>query len=171
MGTPPTFPIGSTPGQAELQFALDPPRASVSGPSTSLADDVLTVVTFGTLKWDTDGMWDAGTPTRLTVQTPGLYTVTMIATVPTAAYGRLSINLRSNAGGIATGGTSILTHTPVNTTITGATLAANSSLSGAVTLEQPFVAGDYVEMFVLQKSGATRTLSAAFLFLRWVAYL
>lgn len=171
MGTPPTFPIGSTPGESELQFALDPPRASISTTSTSLADDTYTVVTFTALKWDTDGMWNAANPTRLTVQTPGLYSVTMFANLPTAAYGRLSINLRTNAGGLISGGTSVLTHTPVNTTITGATLTANTNLTGTVTFDQPIAAGDYVEMFVLQKSGATRTLAAGLLFLRWVGYL
>ena len=168
MGTPPTFTDGTVVNAAALAFALDPPRGSVSADSGSFADDVSTAVTFSALKWDTDGMWDAGNPTRLTVRTPGLYQVSVLARMPTALYGRLDLNLRANAGGVAGSGTSIFTYTALNATVTG---TANGPIAANFILDQPVPANDYFEVFLRQKSGATRTLDAAYLFLRWVAYI
>ena len=108
MATPPTFGTGTTPGQADLQFILDPPRAQSfqAATPTTLADNVMTVLTWDANLYDSDGMWNAGQPTRLTVKTAGLYYCQAMARVPIAAYGDLSINPRMNAGGVAASGTS-----------------------------------------------------------------
>lgn len=181
MGTPPTFPNNSTPGQADLQFILDPPRAQAFQATTpvALADDVNTLLTFDTIMYDSDTMWNGGTPSRLTVKTPGLYYCQAMVRVPTAVYGNLSINPRMNAGGVASSGTSIVTHSHINTTIvpgTSGSLTANVSLSARIAFELVFAVNDYVEVFVRQKSGATRNTdngsggNVCGLSMRWVAY-
>jgi hypothetical protein len=44
-----------------------------------------TDVTFSSASWDTDSMFNAGTPTRITINTAGLYVVTMVGAVSATA--------------------------------------------------------------------------------------
>lgn len=168
MATPPTFANNTVVTAADLAFALDPPRGFVSAAAGSFADTVKSAITFTALGWDTDSMWSAGTPTRLTTQTPGLYSLTITVTMASAVYGLLNINPRANSGGAAGGGTTIYNYAPINATVTGTT---NGAVTANFTMERQFNAGDYVEVFVEQKSGATRSLTLAYLQMRWLAYL
>lgn len=168
MATPPTFSDGTVVTAADLAFALDPPRGFISSTSGSFANTVKSVITFSTLGWDTDSMWSAGTPTRLTVKTPGLYVVTTSVIMAAANYNLLNINTRANAGASGTGGTSIYNYVPLNVAVTG---TATAFVATNFVIEREFTTNDYVEVFVEQQSGATRTLVEARFQMRWVAYL
>jgi hypothetical protein len=81
--TIPALPAGYVVQLADLQnlaaaatFALGKPMSSVIDNTGAQAIGVtFGVVTFTTVVFDLDGMWAAGNPTRLTVQTPGWYKV------------------------------------------------------------------------------------------------
>lgn len=58
------------------QETLQRPSASIRAaiPSTqNVAPNTFAVVTFAAVDWDTDIMWNAGTPDRLTIKTAGFY--------------------------------------------------------------------------------------------------
>jgi hypothetical protein len=84
-----------------------------------------------------------------------------------ANYSLLNINTRANAGSSGTGGTSIYNYVPLNVSVTG---TATAFVATNFVIEREFVTNDYVEVFVEQSSGATRTLVEARLQMRWVAY-
>jgi hypothetical protein len=81
--TIPALPAGYVVQLADLQnlaaaatFALGKPMSSVIDNTGGQAITTsFAAVTFTTAVFDLDGMWAAGNPTRLTVQTPGWYKV------------------------------------------------------------------------------------------------
>lgn len=61
-----------------LNFLLAPPECRVdqtSAQSIPTGVTTATAITFDTLVKDTDGMWDSGHPTYITIQTPGWYEI------------------------------------------------------------------------------------------------
>lgn len=91
---------------------------------------------------------------RIIFNTPGLYDISILLTYPTAIYtGTSNMNVRKNAGGSGVGGTSVKTH------------YFNDSGSATANVQEDFfmvmAAGDYLEVFVNQQSGATRVNTAS----------
>ena len=62
-----------------INFLLDPPECRIDQTTvaTSVANSITTctAITFQSASLDNDGMWNAATPTYLTIQTPGWYEV------------------------------------------------------------------------------------------------
>jgi hypothetical protein len=95
-------PAGSIANASQLNavayacsFLLDKPIALVydSAGSQALSTSLNgTVISFGSAYYNTDGMWSSGSPTKLTIQTPGYYKVsygihTQGGTLPTSLGG------------------------------------------------------------------------------------
>lgn len=61
-----------------LNFLLDPPECRINqttAQAVANSTTTNTAMTFQSASLDNDGMWDAGHPTYLTIQTPGWYEV------------------------------------------------------------------------------------------------
>ena len=153
--TPPTFTAGQvlTASQCNqlvtcLNFWASPPRALISKSGTqSLTSGVVTVLTFDTESYDTDGMHDTATNnTRLYAKTAGYYAISATIGFATNGTGTRGIQLRLNAAGSASGGT--LLYDLTFPTVSGA--------NATVILPQftyPLALDDYVELFGSQSSG------------------
>lgn len=152
MGTPPTFTDGTVVHDTDLNFLVNPPRAKVyqTAAGTACADNTSTALVFDAVEYDTDSMWSAGTPTRLTAKTAGLYHCELWVRFPTAVYTTMILTPRIN--GASLGG-----YAAWNLSITGATVTAQTALSARFTMDEEFAIGDYLESYPTQRSGATRT--------------
>lgn len=53
--------------------------------TTNLSYTTGTDITWESAAWDTDGMWSAGSPTGVTIQTTGLYLITIIGRMQATA--------------------------------------------------------------------------------------
>lgn len=148
----PSFTNGAVVTQTDLQFLIDPPRCQVSqsaaGTATSLPDATSTVVTFDTNVFDTDSMHSTASFTsRIVINTAGTWDIHAYCALPSATYTALNFNLRLNAGGSSSGGTSLRNHP-----------FGGGVQAGRLLLTRTFIAGDYVELFVSQTSGAARVV-------------
>lgn len=109
----------------------------------SIPSGVQTAVAFDLARYDTDGMWSAGMPTRLTIQTAGRYHVGFIA----------SFDEPTGAGSLR--GASLW----VNGTLVIATVVVLPRPGGSQTQlpvvsgDYAFAVGDYLEGRVVQDSG------------------
>lgn len=113
---------------------------------------VPTLLTFDGENDDTDGMHSISTNTsRILLNTAGLYEVNFFNRWPSGMTGNITLNLRLNSGGVATGGSSLYT------------LADGPNASGTTTLQyvigyRPATPGtDYLELFATQNSGSSKT--------------
>jgi hypothetical protein len=163
VGVAPTFTDGNVVHQADLAFALDPPRVQCyQGTGVSCTNSTFTLMTFDTDVYDTDVMHDTSSVTsRVVFKTAGTYLIqaySAFGSVPTAH----SINVRKNSGGSNSGGSSLRTHQ------FGGVQAAR------LVFDLQFSQDDYIEVFVLQTSGGSLTTSTGNLVTgvtaRWVAY-
>lgn len=143
-----------------LDFLLNPPRCQVSPSSTTAcADGTSTLVSFDAFQYDTDNMHDPGTfPSRITFTTAGLYMLHVYIRLEgtSVTWTRILSQLRLNAGGSSSGGTVIHNHADA-----GPSAATNNWRSVRYSLERTFAAGEYIELFVTQTSGASRNLSGS----------
>lgn len=165
MGTIPPLPsitAGENPTAAKLNqwssaidFWSNPPQASIYQTTTSTS---FTTGTWGLVGFDAEifdivqagdsPMHDTATQnSRLYFRTAGKYVVSGQLTFVTNATGSRSVDLRMNAAGSSSGGTSLV-------------LQSVAALASATTVLVPevtyaFAAGDYVELFGLQTSGGT----------------
>lgn len=110
----------------------------------SIASATFTTITYQVADIDTDGMWDPGTPNRLTFLTPGVW---LLVGCPrfSATAGQKRIYLTKN-------GTDIATNT------IGITDAAAGSSIIQVVVPARFVAGDQIYLVAYQDSGAGQNL-------------
>jgi len=126
--------------------------ARVSGGTpTSVPDDTATAVVFDTEAYDTDGYWDAGAPTRITIADEGTYHIGAQVEVDALDdFSLLRFWFRLN------GTTTIATHSQKNT-------AAGSEPVSAVTLstDYEFAAADYVQVFVYHENTGATTIEAS----------
>jgi hypothetical protein len=101
--TVPVMPAGYIATAADMnnlayaaQFLLTKPITRVVDTAGSQAVTTAFVqVTFSSASFDTDGMWNSGTPTRLTVQTPGFYKIDYC--IQAAVASGTSINMNTQA--------------------------------------------------------------------------
>lgn len=79
-------------------------RDAAGGQSLSTSSGSPTQISFATKDIDTDGMWSAGSPTFLTVQTPGWYKFRYSVAVGTGGSVRVNCHMRSTSGANNPGG-------------------------------------------------------------------
>ena len=131
------------------------PMARVTASSFVLTNNVESTVTFNTEVFDTGGMWDAGTPTRLAARARGVYSFVggaVFASNASAGYRRLRIN-HSRYGDVPTWD---LQQDSVG------------DLRLLTTDMWPFEPGDYIELMAFESSGANQTVSLSSLCLAYM---
>lgn len=141
-----------------LNFLANPPKCDLAMNSAlAHVDNVATLQSYDTEVFDDDTMHSTSTnPSRVTFTTGGRYHIGIFVFLPQVptTYGTYTVNLRLNSGGSSAGGTSIRSFS--YGTPGGAPAQTNTNLTRA------FSAGDYVEVFVTQRSGgSTRTTDAS----------
>ena len=150
-----------------VAFLMDPPRCHAynsTGQAFANGSTVLCTWDAEVYDWGTTPMHDNVTnPSRITVPETGLYDCAIfIALSSSISYSQLDVNPRINAAGSSSGGSSIRTWA-----------CANGTGQVQLAFERRLTAGDYVEVFVTQTSGASRTSQAFSLGqgmqMRWVA--
>jgi hypothetical protein len=134
-----------------LGALLNPPQALVhrTDASATLASGTTYIATpWQVAATDTDGMWNAANPTRLTIGTAGYYLIQAKYVWGNYAAGYRSTWLKVNAGGNPAAGTGLDNDLvqPVPATTTTTRLITSRLM----------VAGDHLELFTYQTSGATQ---------------
>jgi len=81
-----------------IKFLANPPACRIyRATNQSIPDNVETAISFSNARWNTDNMWTVGSPTRVTINTAGLYVITFTALVESAGdYALVFGNLRVN---------------------------------------------------------------------------
>ncbi len=132
-----------------IEYLMSPPRCQIyNGSGQSISNSTLTVLSFDTAAYDYSSMHDAGSPTRVTIPDDGLYLVHGYVrfSATGVTFTRLRLQMRIN------GATVIHNHATA-----GATAVTDDWISLRVSIEREFQAGDYLELLVIQTSGASRT--------------
>ncbi len=136
-------------------FQLAPPQcAAYRTAALSPVTSTWTVIPLDAEVYDTDTpkMHDLVTnPSRIIAQTPGKYLVTAQVTFASNATGIRQMAIQKNAAGVVPGGTTIAEHR--NTAISGA------STTLPIATQVVMAAGDYLELFGWQSSGAGLALT------------
>lgn len=157
--TLPTWTVGAKITASKLtqvgtavSYLLDPPRVlAFDGAGVSCTNNTATLIPWNSELWDTDTMHDTVTnPSRVTINTTGTYAVTVAIRFglgPT--FTTFNVNIRRNAAGSSSGGTSTYTFTQ------GA--PGGGPATARFYCELPLIAAEYYEVFVTQKSTAART--------------
>lgn len=158
MATPPAFTDNVPVTAADLTFGISMPRVQAyQNTGATIGDNVSgALINFDTEWYDTDGMFDLANPSRLVINTPGLYYVTGYVRLPQATYTRVGLMFRLKAAGGNLAGTEIVKD--VKWAQTFSTPTNSDGMMHRTFFEQEFVAGDYLEMFLMQSSGASRVL-------------
>ena len=178
--TSPTFTAGAvlTAAQENQQrdvdnFLLNPPqcnayRSAALSPATAtwtavgLDAEVFDIVQSG----DSPGHDNATNNTRIFARTAGKYEVTGQVTFAANATGIRALSINLNAAGNVASGT-VLISAQVNNLGT-----ASTAVPAGVVQVYPMAAGDYVELFAYQSSGAGLALNTGlantYLRIKWV---
>jgi hypothetical protein len=133
----------------------DYPRVHAYDGSGNVVADVSVVklILLDSEVYDTDNMHSTASNTsRIVFTTAGLYSVDVQVQFPSATYTAGNLNIRLNAAGASGGGTSLL-NLQFN-------VAAAAFGSPHAVFSRFFAAADYIEAFVSQTSGASRTTVA-----------
>lgn len=142
----PAGPMGSTGPQGEE----GPPPPGVGARVTSsldlpIADQTATILVFNTVRWDESGVFDGGSPTRLTIPTTGKYFVFAHLRFPPHGGGTRQVYLLRNG-----------TETIALNGVGGGSHYAALSVSTVAAFE----AGDWVEVQVWQDTGGPLVVSS-----------
>lgn len=138
------------PGLRFLGPAGGTPRGAAVYRNTlqAAANDTLTALSFTTVRWDSDKMFDSAASTqRLTCRTAGVYVISAHVEFATNATGERTLYLRLN-------GTTYIAVQRSN-----AVAASPHQMSVARVWE--LAAGDYVEALVRQNSGVSLNVGGA----------
>jgi hypothetical protein len=145
------------------KFATNPPCARLRGVLTAQSiatGGAGTPVAYTVADLDTDAGWASATPSRYVCQVPGWYSVSAYVSFASNATGTRVVSLAKNGANL-------------DGTVVG--VPANSASSTSITTGQlvQLAAGDYLECWVAQTSGAALAISsiagfAACLNLDWV---
>lgn len=165
--TIPSLSAGSVVQLADLQNLAAAATFALGKPMTTVIDNTggqaittgFLAVTFTTVVFDIDGMWLAGSPKRLTVQTPGWYKV------------RYGINLGTNGGCYNTAvGSTTGSNNPAGSGINSAKYWAGYSDEAASTNgwasasgDWPFYLyqGDFLQVFIQAAATGSSTGTSA----------
>lgn len=120
------------------------PAARIAATATQSLPVGTTIRTYNTARFDTDNIWSASTPTRLTCKTPGVYTITghIEFTASTPLTGYVQIYLRKNG---------------VADAYLASQFIPQGGYGGTVTTTTQLAAGDYIEFAIANQSGSTLT--------------
>jgi hypothetical protein len=146
-----------------LNFSLDPPRVhAYDNTGLSCGDGSTILVTLSGEAYDTDSMHSTSSLTsRIVFTTAGLYELQLTVAWPNATYSVSDIMLRLNGAGAVGGGTLIRTQN------------YQTARVPTMLIQRFFNAADYVEFWVTQTSGGSRTTIAGtyatYVHARWVA--
>lgn len=128
-------------------YRVPPACIAYRNTAQSTTNSTITAVSFTTAGVDTDGMFSAGSPTRITVQTPGIYMVTANLSLDANVTGQRELSVVQTSTSSPTWNIQWLTSSAVvNPTIN---LYAEMSCSAITTA----IAGDYFTMQAWQNSG------------------
>lgn len=152
-----------------IDFLLDPPRVKAyqgTTPTTAATSGTAQLILWDTEQYDTDSMHSTSVNTsRLTIVTGGMYDIKTSLYCVANATGWRQIEVRKNSGGSAVGGTQLAQ-------FRAATSPTSSAWVGG-DLDEPLVAGDYIECFFTQTSGGSLASvvgqSFSWFSARWVA--
>lgn len=157
--TPPDFTAGQVLTAAELDsvstvlnFWASPPRVHVynSTALTHTTSSTWYLHTWDSELYDTDTIHSTSTNTsRLVIQTAGVYEIVGQCGFDNNSTGTRGVNIRLNSAGSQTGGTSLVQTNGPPTPDT-----SSCHIATPVILYE-LVAGDYLEMFSVQRSGGT----------------
>lgn len=115
----------------------------------AIPNNVSTPVTFNTERHDTDGMHDtAVNPSRITIKTPGIYSLKAGGQFAAHATGFRVLSIRKN-------GATVLSEVQQD----GDTGDQNALTLGVPATDVLLAAGDYVELFAYQNSGGALNLT------------
>lgn len=138
-------------------FLMNPPLCDLAMNTGLLhANGTATLETYDTESADTDAMHSTvSNPSRIIFNTSGRFHLSAYVFMPQipTTYSTYTVNLRLNSGGSSAGGTSIRSFS--YGTPGGAPAQSVTHLSRVCT------AGDYIEVFVTQTSGSSRTTDAS----------
>ena len=136
-----------------VAFWQNPPAALITGNAgQSTTSGAYLLVAFPTTSYDTDSM--VTSTSRITIQTPGRYAIAAKLTFAANTTGIRRIMIRKNAAGSSTGGTELYTET--TQAITSAGIKTPVSMPAGP--EFQLSAGNTIEVFAFQDSGAALTL-------------
>ena len=154
-----------------VEFLLEPPHARVRRDTTqSLTDGAFTTISFTVCDKDNDSMWSAGSPTLLTVQTPGWYEITYggSCVTPGANY-RLICGLIYNGSlDHANGGTRGRSDVVA--------VSGSNATTGGRMYSMFLNTGDTIGLVLYQQSGSAKNTTVSgeydqpFLALKWVSF-
>ena len=136
-----------------VAFWQNPPAALITGNAgQSTTSGAYLLVAFPTTSYNTDSM--VTSTSRITIQTPGRYSIAAKLTFAANTTGIRRIMIRKNAAGSSTGGTELYIET------TGAIGAAGVKTPVSIPAGPEFQlsAGDTLEVFAYQDSTAALTL-------------
>lgn len=134
-------PSWQTPG------TVSAPKVKVSRPvSTPVANNSEVPITFTVENFDTDTMWGTSTPTRITFTTAGVYSIQGNCVWEENTVGRRYSLIRSM-------GSTILSQSDANVSTANGVATHHHSVLYSAT------ASEYIELFVLQSSGGTISLT------------
>jgi hypothetical protein len=130
-----------------LNFILNYPCAyAYKTADGALAHATWDAINFGAESYDSHNAHDNSTNnTRLIFPENGVYELKAHGAWDTNANGIRGLNIRKGAGGVQTAGTDVITDVIAG----NGTTQARLSLS----IDQQFIAGEYVELFAYQGSG------------------
>lgn len=137
-----------------VAYAIDnQPRVAVyvNSAAVSCANDTLTRLDYDAevTGSDTDAMWTDATPSRVKINTSGWYHFEFFCAFDSGpTFTDLVLNPRLNSGGTSGGGTSLRSYT-----------FGSGRRVARFGMDRKYSAGDYVELFVSQTSGGTRSTS------------
>lgn len=117
-------------------------------PTTAGTSGTAQLILWDTEQYDTDSMHSTSVNTsRITIATSGMYDIKTSLYWVANATGYRQIEIRKNSGGSAAGGTQIAQ-------FRAATSPTSSAWVGG-DVDEPLVAGDYLECFATQTSGGS----------------
>jgi hypothetical protein len=169
--TIPTMPAGYIATAADMnnlayavQFLLNKPIArAVDTAGTQAVTITDTAVTFGAASFDTDGMWNIGTPTRLTVATPGFYKMDYCVQAAVASGTSINMNTRLTITTGANNPAGAGVATQIYAGYGGGSSAGGLRAAGHASGILPFYmyVADYISVSVIAASaGSTLSISA-----------
>lgn len=146
VGDPLTATLWNDDVRDAIAFLVDPPKCALTTAAQATTNNVYALLSWDTEKYDNDAMHDLVTnPSRVTFKTAGIYLVSYNASWVANATGTRTVDVRLNAGGVQTNGTS------VDFSRINAPAAGVSTTQGC--FQARFAANDYIEFFIVQTSG------------------
>lgn len=112
----------------------------------SCPNGVATPITFDTVRFDNDNCWNAGNPSYLLCNTPGIYVISGAIAWAGNATGARMVGIQVNGIPIASQ--------------RGNNLGAGSTVNQSVTAIYSLAVGDYAELYAIQNSGGNLNVNA-----------